>query len=121
MKNVYPEDNASSCGIARVSGNRDVVGVARERLRLDVGEWVTVVGWLEGDVRKFRKEVGDWFDSWSRRLGSRQLQDLNVVDFGRYATPLPVGLEAILITQSRPPPPDAIYRGELPSMQREEM
>jgi hypothetical protein len=64
VKSVYPADNASS-HLANMppmttrAGHpgRAAKGTAREMLKLFEGEWVHVVGWLEGDASRYNREA----------------------------------------------------------------
>ncbi|WVQ67134.1 uncharacterized protein L199_005329 [Kwoniella botswanensis] len=67
--------------------------VNREPLTLNRGEWVNVVGWLEGDGEKMVRKV---------KTSSS------------YLKPIPIILEAIHLSNARPPPVDAMYRGSIP-------
>lgn len=78
--------------------------VNRERLRIERGCWVCVVGWLEGELAKRPKSV--------RKLQSDGLSQSQGV--GSYAPPLEVVLEAIHISNARPAPNGAVHRGDLP-------
>ncbi|RSH91626.1 hypothetical protein EHS25_008995 [Saitozyma podzolica] len=64
--------------------------INRERLRIERGEWICVVGWLEGEV--------------SRRI--------ELAPESGFRSPMELVLEAIHIAPSRPPNGSAIYRGE---------
>jgi len=64
----------------------------RERLRLDRGEFVCVVGWLEGDARRLARKVNPG---------------------PTYNRPLELMLEAIHVSASRPPPNGAVFRGSI--------
>ncbi|WVR07799.1 hypothetical protein IAU60_004842 [Kwoniella sp. DSM 27419] len=66
--------------------------VNREHVSLARGEWVCIVGWLEGDGSKMVKKVKT---------------------SASFLKPLPIILEAIHISNARPPPLDALYRGTL--------
>ncbi|WWC91575.1 uncharacterized protein L201_006521 [Kwoniella dendrophila CBS 6074] len=68
--------------------------VNRESLSLNRGEWVNIVGWLEGEGEKMVRKV---------KTSSS------------YLKPLPIILECIHISNSRPPPIDAMYRGNMES------
>ncbi|WWC71873.1 uncharacterized protein I206_105832 [Kwoniella pini CBS 10737] len=68
--------------------------VNRESLSLNRGEWVNIVGWLEGDGQKMVRKV---------KTSSS------------YLKPLPFILEAIHVSNARPPPLDAMYRGNTPA------
>ena len=63
-KSVYPEDNVYSRQPAPpsvdtriVDSGRAVKGTAREMLKVHKGEWVHVVGWLEGNIKVHNREV----------------------------------------------------------------
>lgn len=66
--------------------------VNREILRLDRGQWVVVVGWLEVDGRRI-----------PRKKDTRS----------SYAPPISVVLEAIHVAPTREPPVGSLYRGEV--------
>ncbi|KAK6909560.1 hypothetical protein I203_103581 [Kwoniella mangroviensis CBS 8507] len=73
-------------------GRSGRVAINREALTLNGGEWVNVVGWLEGD-------------------GERMVR--KVKTSSSYLKPLPIILEAIHLSNARPPPVDAMYRGNI--------
>ncbi|WRT70359.1 uncharacterized protein IL334_007357 [Kwoniella shivajii] len=66
--------------------------VNREMLSLSRGEWVSLVGWLEGDGSKMVRKV---------KTSSS------------YLKPLPLILQAIHISSSRPPPINGLHRGSV--------
>ncbi|GFZ48456.1 hypothetical protein JCM24511_06204 [Saitozyma sp. JCM 24511] len=65
--------------------------INRERLRIERGEWVCVVGWLEGEV--------------SRRI--------ELPPESGFASPMEIVLETIHLSPSRPPMGGTVYRGEV--------
>ncbi|ORY28141.1 hypothetical protein BCR39DRAFT_535606 [Naematelia encephala] len=95
----YVQDSIWSRHGPSTTGNKDEERVVsrglinRERLRLEHGDWVCVVGWLEGPAPK--------------RI-QRNSEETSI-----YASPLPVTLEAIRISQARQPSENAIFRGTL--------
>ncbi|KAK8853102.1 hypothetical protein IAR55_003803 [Kwoniella newhampshirensis] len=66
--------------------------VNREKVTLSRGEWVCVVGWLEGDGHRMVKKVKT---------------------SASYLAPLPLILEAIHIANSRLIPINPVYRGQI--------
>ncbi|WWD19516.1 hypothetical protein CI109_103977 [Kwoniella shandongensis] len=66
--------------------------VNREKVTLNRGEWVSVVGWLEGD-------------------GSKMVRKVKTSN--SYLAPLPLILEAIHIANSHVIPPSPLYRGQI--------
>ncbi|WWC64434.1 uncharacterized protein I303_107044 [Kwoniella dejecticola CBS 10117] len=92
---AFPRHGHESMVVDGANGRRERAHlVNRESLSLSRGEWVNVVGWLEGD-------------------GQRMIR--KVKTSSSYAKPLPIILEAIHISNSRPPPSDAMYRGNSPT------
>ena len=80
----------------------------REPLRLHRGEWVCVVGWLEGEGSGIVKKVGRYFKALT--YVDRVLQ-INLPD--NYDSPIPIILECIYIVPSRAPLQNGLVRGEI--------
>jgi hypothetical protein len=46
-------------------GSSSDSGIARPKLRVETGEWVTVIGWLEGTIPDRLIDVCTYFSTWS--------------------------------------------------------
>jgi hypothetical protein len=75
---------------------------------------VTVVGWLESDQSKLASQVGHSLSLSSSGVKFPKVKAETQIDTGTaYTRPLPLGMEAIYIANSRPPPNGAVYRGTI--------
>lgn len=104
---IYSRDSYSS-----LPSSKQASGRRENLLKLDRGEFVTVVGWLEGDGTKVVERVCTVLPAVIKPNNNAHWQ---VNPGSAYVRPLDTILEAIHIVNSRCPPPDAIYRGDLPA------
>ncbi|WVW86019.1 hypothetical protein I302_108057 [Kwoniella bestiolae CBS 10118] len=94
LKDISSATHSSYASASQGIPENGRVPINRESLALQRGEWVNVVGWLEGD-------------------GERMVR--KVKTSSSYAKPLPFILEAIHISNARSPPVDAMHRGNSPA------